>query len=159
MLVSVLTVALVACNTSVDLKCESSTQTTNKNKAILPEAKSESVEIEILVDATPSMRGYVNNNRQSRYEQTLDWLDSSAVSGWASNKSLIKYYLFGTSRRQIDRQGYLNAKKPAIYSGDIFLDSQLKAAIAPPSPNKLSVIVTDLYQTDNDSANTAPLIY
>ena len=150
MLVSVLALALAACNTSVDLKCESSSQTTDKNKATLPEIKSESVEIEILVDATPSMRGYVNNNRQSRYEQTLDWLDSSAVSGWTNNKSLIKYYLFGTSRRQIDRQGYLNAKKPAIYSGDIFLDSQLKAALAPPSPNKLSVIVTDLYQTDND---------
>lgn len=152
MIVSVLSVTLTACNTSIDLKCDSSKQTIDKNKATLPEAKSDSVEIEILVDATPSMQGYVSNNRQSRYEQTLDWLDSAAVSGWTNNKSSIKYNLFGTARRSIDRQAYLNAKKPDTYSGSdaIFSDGQLKTAITPPSPNKLSIIVTDLYQTDND---------
>ena len=152
MIVSVLSVTLTACNTSIDLKCDSSKQTTDKNKATLPEAKSDSVEIEISVDATPSMQGYVSNNRQSRYEQTLDWLDSAAVSGWTNNKSSITYYLFGTVRSLIKRPSYLNAKKPDTYSGSeaIFSDGQLKTAITPPSPNKLSIIVTDLYQTDND---------
>ena len=76
------------------------------------------------------MQGYVSNNRQSRYEQTLDWLDSAAVSGWTNNKSSITYYLFGTVRSLIKRPSYLNAKKPDTYSGSeaIFSDGQLKTA-------------------------------
>lgn len=134
----------------VDIECTLSAQT-NDSQAQIADKQSDTINIEIQVDATPSMKGFVDNPRPSRYEQTLDLLDLIATASWSEDKSSIKYYRFGTYKKEISKQTYINAKTPGFYAGGgIFNDSQILATISTPSPNKLSIIVTDLYQTDND---------
>lgn len=145
---------------AVDIKC-SPTNQNNASQTSVSDKRSDNIKIEIQVDGTPSMQGFVKNTRQSRYEQTLELLDVIANASWSRDKSDIDYYRFGTKRNGINKQTYINAQRPDFYQqGGVYLDGQITAAI-PSEPthkdsltnketNRLSIIVTDLYQTDSD---------
>jgi hypothetical protein len=112
---------------------------------------SEQIKINIYLDATPSMKGYVNYPAPTRYSQTLDLIDIIATAGWAGGKSATEYYRFGTKSSSMQRADYIRAKTPGFYAGEgDFNDSQLKTAISEGAENRLSLIVTDLYQTNLD---------
>jgi hypothetical protein len=124
----------------------SNAQSGNNKLAGVSAQPSDALKIEVLVDGTPSMQGFVKNSKQSRYEQTIDLIDQTAKAIKQSQD--VTYSFFGTERKA---GNYLAAKQPASYAGGAGLtNSQLNAAITPPDPNKLSIIVTDLYQTDTD---------
>ncbi|MEM9272880.1 MAG: hypothetical protein AAGA80_07945 [Cyanobacteria bacterium P01_F01_bin.143] len=135
---------------SVDIKCKPVSQK-DVSQDSLANKRSDIIKLEIQVDGTESMQGFVKNDRKSRYEQTLELLDVIATASWSRDKSTIDYYRFGTKRQGISKQTYINAQKPNFYNvGGVFRDGQIIAAIPPSSANKLSIIVTDLYQTDAD---------
>lgn len=136
--------------TDFQIKCDLS-ESNKQKQTTSPSNPSTDITPEIKIDATPSMRGFVETPRQSRYAQTLDLLDIVASASWSKENPEIKYYRFGTKLEPIDKASYIEAKTPQFYqgSGD-FKDSQIKSAISAPNPNKLSIIVTDLYQADTD---------
>lgn len=136
--------------------------TSCKPKTILPtcvplsdnsaiDQKSESVTTIIQIDGTPSMQGFTKNFTNSRYAQTLDLLDRASTTTWKTSQ--VQYFRFGTAKQQIDRQAYLQAKLPEFYTGDnpVFRVSQIESAIAPAAKDRVSIIVTDLYQKDSDT--------
>lgn len=148
LVVCVTILGLTSCQPPLKLECQSPEQPP------ISLEPSENINIAIQVDATPSMAGFVKTDRQSNYEQTLEILDTTAAASWARTKAKINYYAFGTERRQITRSSYIQARKPDFYNiGGVFNDGQLTAAISKLNKGKspsLSVIVTDLYQTDSD---------
>lgn len=135
---------------SVDIKCSPATQK-DASQTSVADKRSDNIKLEIQVDGTKSMQGFVNNARKSRYEQTLELLDVIATASWSRDKSTIDYYRFGTERQGISKQTYISAQKPNFYErGGVFQDGQITAAIPPSPTNRLSIIITDLYQTDAD---------
>lgn len=123
----------------------------NNNITSTSDRKSESVTTTIQIDGTPSMQGFVKNFTNSRYAQTLDLLDRASTTTWSNSQT--QYFRFGTAKQQIDRQAYLQAKLPKFYAGSnpIFRVSQIESAITPAAQDKVSIIVTDLYQKDSDT--------
>jgi hypothetical protein len=112
---------------------------------------SSDIQLSVLIDGTPSMQGYVNGLPDSRYNKTLQLIDSASSTGWNRAGTSVKYYRFGTQKQPIDRETYLRAQLPAFYQGGAnFSVSRIDAALSEPSPAGLSVIVTDLYQKDAD---------
>jgi hypothetical protein len=112
---------------------------------------SAAIQLSVLIDGTPSMEGYVNGLPDSRYNKTLQLIDSASSTGWNRAGTSIKYYRFGTQKQSIDRETYLRAQLPAFYQGGAnFSVSRIDAALSEPSPDGLSAIVTDLYQKDAD---------
>ncbi|NJM75101.1 MAG: hypothetical protein HC852_04085 [Acaryochloridaceae cyanobacterium RU_4_10] len=112
---------------------------------------SSDIQLSVLIDGTPSMQGYVNGLSDSRYNKTLQLIDSASSTGWNRAGTSVKYYRFGTQKQPIDRETYLRAQLPAFYQGGAnFSVSRIDAALSEPSPDGLSVIVTDLYQKDAD---------
>ncbi|WP_404785102.1 hypothetical protein [Altericista sp. CCNU0014] len=107
------------------------------------------LELSFLIDGTLSMQGYVNDLPDSRYSKTLRLMDSASSTGW--NSANTKYYRFGTKKQPIDRETFLKAQLPVFYqSGSDFSTSRIDAALADPADNRLSLVVTDLYQKDAD---------
>jgi hypothetical protein len=109
------------------------------------------IQLSVLIDGTPSMQGYVNNLSSSRYAQTLKLIDSASSTGWTGAKSAVKYYRFGTKKQVIDRETYLRSQLPAFYQGGAdFSVSRIDTALDKLAPDRLDVVVTDLYQKDAD---------
>jgi hypothetical protein len=112
---------------------------------------SSDIQLSVLIDGTLSMQGYVNGLPNSRYNKTLQLIDSASSTGWNRAGTSVRYYRFGTQKQPIDRETYLRAQLPAFYQGGAnFSVSRIDAALSEPSPDGLSVIVTDLYQKDAD---------
>jgi hypothetical protein len=113
--------------------------------------QTDGVKLSVLIDGTPSMQGYVNNLPNSRYAQTLKLIDSAASTGWTSANSAVKYYRFGTQKQVIDRETYLRSQLPVFYQGGAdFSVSRIDTVLDKPAPDRLDVVVTDLYQKDAD---------
>lgn len=130
---------------SIEVNCDSpSTNETNKSK-------SEEVTVEIIVDGTLSMLGYTNF-ANSRYVNTLELLDSAANTITKLEKR--KYYKFGKEPVTITRSEFLQAKLPRFYQknnqNSNFEYNYIDAAIFEPEDDKVSLIVTDLYQKGDD---------
>ncbi|MCP2728044.1 hypothetical protein [Limnofasciculus baicalensis] len=147
---SVTFLLLVACiPKSVNLTCDVS----------LPNSqppKSDNMTIAIHVDGTPSMDGYVKNT-SSRYVQTIELLDSILATAGSRSQSLLQYYRLGTTTQPITREQFRQAELPRFYDGSnpnfpLESVSQIESAIAPPdNGDKLTVIITDLYQKEADT--------
>lgn len=120
--------------------------------------QSPTLTIAIYVDGTPSMQGYVKHptNAKTRYAQTIELLDQTFFVGKQSRaKSLVEYYRLGETSKKTPREGYLQARLPKFYNGSDpnFPDlkvSKIETAITPADDNKLTVIITDLYQDGED---------
>ncbi len=97
------------------------------------------------------MQGFVKSQPDSRYRQTLRLIDSASSTGWDNTAAGAKYYRFGTKKQPIDRETFLKAQLPVFYQGGSdFSTSKIDAALSAPDKDKLSVILTDLYQKDAD---------
>jgi len=131
-----------------------------------------SLAIDLYVDGTPSMRGYVNAP-SSRYQDTLEALlgilniDPVAFDGSTRSPSRETQYFrlgvndsTGKAIQKITREQYRQAELPQFYGGDATFPSlavsQIDAAIKPPdADNKMTVIITDLYQAKEDAGMIA----
>ncbi|BAY26357.1 hypothetical protein NIES2100_61710 [Calothrix sp. NIES-2100] len=147
---------VVACTSpkQVDFNCEipaASSQPTQSQK----------LTIEMYVDGTPSMAGYVTHptNAKTRYIDTIDLLDQILQTGWTPiprTQPQVQYYRLGETIKNIDRKDYLLAKQSKFYNGTdttkfpLLGVSRIETAIKPANDEKLTVIVTDLYQDGED---------
>ena len=117
----------------------------------------EPLTIDIHVDGSGSMLGYVNHENSS-YSQTLKLLDSILTLGGSRSKSTVKYYRSGDYRhqaRELTRSEFRKAGKSEFYNGKnpVFpaVSSDLASIITTPkNSDRLTVIVTDLDQNDGD---------
>jgi hypothetical protein len=162
---AIVTLLMTACvPTQIKVTCGSA-----NSKADPPVEKS--VAINLYVDGTPSMRGYVSQP-ESRYAQTLKTLlsvlqdDPIAFDASTRNQSReVQYFRLGKdattgkAEQKISRDEFRSAGLPEFYGGAQFPNlavSQIDAAIQPPDEgNELTVIVTDLYQEKEDAGKIA----
>jgi len=126
--------------------------------------------IDVFIDATPSMEGYVLG-ADSAYSEFLEDLEGSLVSA-VRNVSDIRYFKFGETVREISRQQFRDARDSDFYhEPGVFRDTNLQLVLArrtlapassaapgvstagaPAAPlaPRLTVVVTDLFQKDQD---------
>ena len=128
------------------------------------------VNIEVYVDGTPSMEGYVSNP-DSRYSQTIEQLlrvlkvEPVGLDGQPRPLGGTAYFRLGNrpDGRKLDsisEAEYRQSKLRDFYSGTSLprLPSlqvaEIDAAIVPPpsEQNKLTIIITDLYQREENTA-------
>ncbi len=115
---------------------------------------SNEISVRIYFDATVSMIGFVDD-KYSEYVQLLPSLADAVVRGW--KKSKVDYYKFGSYVSPIggnhsnSSSGYLLASEKEFYTDKkINLETNIQKVIDHSDPNGLNIIVTDLFQTDND---------
>lgn len=114
-----------------------------------PFSKAENINIDVYIDATTSMQGFAVSN-SSVYSQFLDQLEASALSAW--KKADAKYYKFGEKIKPIDRSEFLSAKNNLQFYHEkgIFLKTYIDSVITRTDPERLSVLITDLFQDEGD---------
>ncbi|MDJ0557175.1 MAG: hypothetical protein QNJ68_22575 [Microcoleaceae cyanobacterium MO_207.B10] len=118
-------------------------------------SKSNPIQPIVQIDGTPSMQGFVNVP-DSRYIRTLRLIETAAITAF-ENSLAVKYYSFGTKRIPLpNERSSLIAQSPSFYtSREPFLDAQIDKALESLNNNNhdhLSIIVTDLYQKDGETA-------
>jgi hypothetical protein len=131
-----------------------------------------SLAIDLYVDGTPSMKGYVNAP-SGRYQSTLEALlgilniDPVAFDGSTRSQNRETQYFrlgvndsTGKAAQKITRDQYRQAELPQFYGGDATFPSlavsQIDTAVVPSDDgNKMTVIVTDLYQAKEDAEKIA----
>lgn len=112
------------------------------------EEASDSIRLDIYVDATTSMIGYLAGG-SSRYTRFLEELESSVASGWA--QSDLDYFQFGSRVRPVDRSTFRDADERAFYrERGIFRTTRIDSVLERLNRSEISVITTDLFQNESD---------
>lgn len=116
-----------------------STKTSNADK----------INIDIYIDATTSMEGFATGN-STIYSQFLDQLEASALSAWKSADA--KYFKFGEKVKPINRSEFLTAKNNLTFYRErgIFMKTYIDSVIKKTESERLSVVITDLFQDEGD---------
>jgi hypothetical protein len=126
-------------------------------------------DVDICIDATPSMTGFVAAEH-STYLRFLEDLEGSFISG-VKNVRAVRYFKFGEAIREMTRDTFRQARnrdfyyEPGIYqttnielafrSGEQTEPQSTHAAVlgargAPAASRRVIVVVTDLFQRDQD---------
>jgi hypothetical protein len=132
------------------LGCES------KVKELPPEDASDNVgevsdtlDVDIFLDATLSMKGFIIPGVASHYEQTIQLLERAVGKGWQNGKAM--FYRFGSTISPIKSRGYLEAAQPGFYTDKKFFQKTfIENVLDSAKTENLTVIVTDLFQNDAD---------
>ncbi|MBI3650567.1 MAG: hypothetical protein HY231_05910 [Acidobacteria bacterium] len=113
------------------------------------EAVSGALDVDIYLDATLSMKGFVVPGIASHYEQTIQLLERAVSRGWEGGKAT--FYRFGSTISPIKSRGYLEAAQPGFYTDkNFFQKTYIENVIDAARSDHLTVIVTDLFQNDAD---------
>ena len=119
--------------------------------------RSTPLKISLNVDGSGSMYGYIKNNSNSRYAQTITLLDSVVNLGSSSRSQVqVEHYRIGEKTAQpITENQYQKARLPEFYTGKSSefppVTSQLDVAIEnPQNEDQLLILVTDLDQQGED---------
>lgn len=111
--------------------------------------KSDQIDVDVYIDATTSMEGFAVN-LSSDYSQFLDQLETSALSAW--KKADLKFFKFGQKVKRVDRNEFLSAKNDVNFykENGIFLKTYIDSVVQRTNPERLSVLITDLFQDEAD---------
>ncbi len=113
---------------------------------LISEAKA--INLDVYIDATTSMQGFTVNPNSS-YNKFLGEIETAANTSW--EKTSIKYFKFGTRIKSIDRNEFLKAKMASFYSEKgIYEETKIDSVIYKTDLSRLSIVVTDLFQTESD---------
>lgn len=114
-----------------------------------PYKKTDQINIDVYIDATTSMEGFAVN-AFSKYSQFLDQVETSGLAAWKNAD--IKYFKFGEKIKPIDRTEFLSAKNNLQFYREpgIFKDTYIDSVVKNTDTKRLSVLITDLFQTDGD---------
>lgn len=112
-------------------------------------ALSNAANVDVYIDATLSMQGFIVPGTVSYYQQTLPLLESAVEKGWPQGQVI--FYKFGTRINKLAGRGYLEATRPGFYNNEevnkkTFIENVIDSA----STEHLTVIVTDLFQDNAD---------
>lgn len=105
--------------------------------------------VDIYLDATPSMKGFIVPGTSTSYQQTLPLLESAAERGWSNGNT--SFYKFGSQTSELPGRQYLNALKPDFYGATEFnTRTYIERVIQAAKADALTIIVTDLFQDNAD---------
>lgn len=107
--------------------------------------KSDSVDVAVYLDGTFSMGGYVNYPSTTIYVDALKGIERTVTSNWKQEK--IQYVKFGDSLQNLSREQFLQANNVGFYQEK---DTSLQTVVDAMDTNKLNILVTDLFQTNQD---------
>lgn len=107
--------------------------------------KSDSVDVAVYLDGTFSMSGYVNYPSTTIYMDALKGIERTVTSNWKQEK--VQYVKFGDSLQNLSRDQFLQANSVGFYQEK---DTSLQTVIDSMDGNKLNILVTDLFQTNQD---------
>jgi len=107
--------------------------------------------MDIYVDATLSMQGFVKAGTETRYIQTLQRLENATIRGWLN--SHVKFHKFGNyAATFIERQQFLDGfSAPGFYNDPQFRGkTHIEDVVLKADQNNLTIIVTDLFEENSD---------
>ena len=107
--------------------------------------KSDEAKFDIYIDGTASMGGYVNFPNETIYAESVKGIERVITGTW--KKDSIRYVKFGDVFTTLDRNGFLKFNQPDFYNQ---VDTSLQDVVAKFDDNNVSIIVTDLFQTNQD---------
>lgn len=107
--------------------------------------KSESVDFDIYLDGTTSMYGYVNYAGGTVYADAIKSIERTASENW--KKENTQYIKFGDDFKKMTRDEFLQMDKISYYDQK---DTSLQKVIEQADNKKVNIIVTDLFQTNQD---------
>jgi hypothetical protein len=138
---------LISCNS----KIKPITWTQSKSDIVGTTIKSaDDLSIDIYIDATGSMGGFASKG-PTNYTKFLDQLETTCITEW--KKADVKYFKFGRRVKPLsDRSDFLKAKDdPNFYKeSGLFDQTNIDSAIAKADPNRVTVLVTDLFYRAGD---------
>ena len=107
------------------------------------------IAIDIYIDATTSMEGFAIGDK-TVYGQFIDQLEASALSAWKSAD--IKYFKFGEIIKPVQRPEFLTAKDNLSFYREkgVFTKTYIDSVINKTDNQRLSVVITDLFQDEGD---------
>lgn len=108
-------------------------------------AKTDDIRMDIYLDGTYSMAGYVNYPSSTVYVSAIKEIERTVSSTWRNET--IQYIRFGDEFQKLSREQFLGFDKVAFYNQK---DTSLQKVVDSTDDNNVSVIVTDLFQTDQD---------
>ena len=107
--------------------------------------QSESVDADVYLDGTMSMSGYVNYPSGTIYEDSIKGIERTIQENWKDEK--VTFVKFGDNFTSLDRNGLLQANQADFYNEK---DTSLQTVVEKSDDKKLNIIVTDLFQTNQD---------
>lgn len=107
--------------------------------------KSDSVDIDVYLDGTFSMAGYVNFPTNTVYTNAVRQIERTASSTW--KKDNVEYIRFGDQFQRLTREEYLQFDRVSFYQQK---DTSLQFVVDKMDEKKMNILVTDLFQTDQD---------
>lgn len=108
-------------------------------------AKSDSITADIYLDGTTSMYGYVNYPGETIYGDAVKNVERTISENWKNDS--ITYIKFGDTLQQMNRDTFLQMNTAAFYDQK---DTSLQKVIEQTKDTNLSIIITDLFQTNQD---------
>ncbi|MEL7361676.1 MAG: hypothetical protein AAFN13_06365, partial [Bacteroidota bacterium] len=113
------------------------------------ESVGDAVAIDVYLDATTSMEGYVGS--QTEYAEFLRALEASLIATWGSSD--VRFFRFGTRVDSIGRADYLAARDDKAFyrRRGIFERTNIDSVLVRTAPDRLSLVVTDLFQDAGDT--------
>lgn len=108
----------------------------------------DSIRVDVYLDATMSMLGYIKNSN-SVYNRFLKELETTAGVGWKAAD--VRFFKFGTRIKEINERQFKAANRSAFYrEPGIFERTNIDLVLNQTDSSRVSVVVTDLFQNDND---------
>lgn len=112
---------------------------------VISQQPSESIDVAVYLDGTFSMGGYVNYSSATIYSDGLKGIERTVTGKW--KKETIQYVKFGDSLQNLSREQFLQANNVSFYQEK---DTSLQTVVDSMDANKLNILVTDLFQTNQD---------
>lgn len=109
-----------------------------------PETSVESGNVNVYLDATMSMQGFVRGQEPRYYSLLIEDLQGSAF--WFKEAN-VDFHRFGGDVGDLSPGQQIQARRPEFYTE---LETRIDNVVEKADPSSLSVIVTDLFQEDND---------
>lgn len=111
-------------------------------------AISSEINAAIYIDGTLSMAGYVNYPGSTIYSDALQDIERTIKSVWKDEN--IKYFKFGNNSIELSRKEFTMLNQVDFYDG---INTNLDNLIKELPEDNLNIVVTDLFQTDQDLDN------
>lgn len=113
-----------------------------------PTTTQSAIRADVYVDGTVSMEGFASSH--TRYVKFLEDIEAALTGAWSSSQ--VKYFKFGTVVRELpDRKEFLGAATRAFYhEKGLSANTAIDLVIAQASEANLSILITDLFQTEGD---------
>lgn len=108
-------------------------------------ARSDAITADIYVDGTTSMYGYVNYAGGTIYGEAVKSIERTITETWKNDS--IKYIKFGDEFQELNRNDFLKMQAVSFYDQK---ETSLQNVIEQTNDKNLSILVTDLFQTNQD---------